>query len=77
MQLDTTGEDGIPMMAGLSLGELQQPDPARASLILRRAGTEGLWELAKSCGSTVEAIRRANELQEEPEPGRMVLIPVC
>lgn len=76
LHLDTTAEGGMPMLTGLTLGEVQQPDPARASLILRRMGTEGLWDLAKSCGSTVEAIRSANALQEEPEPGRMMLIPI-
>lgn len=42
------------------------PDSAkpsdRPSLIARKAGKESLWELAKSCGSTVEAICEANGL---------------
>lgn len=67
----------IPMVTGLALGELQEPDPGRPSLILQRAGKQHLWEIAKSSGSTVAAIRKANNLQEEPEPGQMLLIPVC
>ena len=36
-------------------------------------GGESLWDLAKSCGSTVEAIRGANHLpQEGPAPARRV-----
>lgn len=76
LQLTTEGGQGIPMITALELGEECQPDPQRPSLILRRAGVEGLWELAKSCGSTMEAIRSANKLQEEPHAGQMLLIPV-
>lgn len=67
---------GIPMVTGGELGEEREPDPDRPSLILRRAGEGGLWELAKMSGSTMEAIRKANGIQEEPAPGQMLLIPV-
>lgn len=67
----------IPMVVGLDLGEAKKPDPERPSIILRRAGEEDLWTIAKGCGSTVEAIRNANHLQQEPEKGQMLLIPVC
>lgn len=70
-------EEGIPMVTGLTLGDMAEPDPARPSLVLRRAGEQGLWELAKSNGSTVEAIKNANRLSEEPEMGRMLLIPIA
>jgi hypothetical protein len=64
------------MITGLELGELQQPDPRRPSLILKRTGGKSLWELAKQNGSTVTAIERANNLQTEPEAEQMLLIPV-
>ena len=67
----------LPMIAGLSLGEEQEPDPERPSVILCRAGKKRLWDIAKENGSTVEAIRCANGIQGEPEPGRMLLIPIC
>lgn len=67
---------GIDAVCGLTVGEMTQPDPQRPSLILRRAGDMTLWELAKSSGSTVDAIRAANGLDDEPERGRMLLIPV-
>lgn len=70
-----TSERGLPMVTGLTLGELRQPDPDRPSLILCR-NDGNLWALAKRCGSTVEAIRRANNLEEEPEGNQMLLIPV-
>lgn len=72
----TTTDRGIPMVTGLALGETVKPDPKRPSLILRRSGEQGLWELAKSCGSTVEQIVQVNQLQGEPEEDRMLLIPV-
>lgn len=66
----------MTMICGLELGPVEEPDPARPSLILRRTGDGGLWELAKTCGSTMEAIRSANGLEAEPEDGKLLLIPV-
>lgn len=76
MDMVTTSRQGIPMVTGVTLGELRPADPGRPSLILRRAGEKRLWDIAKSCGSTVEAIRKANGLTEEPAPNQMLLIPV-
>lgn len=70
------GGEGVPMVTGLVLGEQTQPDPDRPSLILRKAGNDSLWNLAKATGSTMESIQQANGLTGEPEPGRMLLIPV-
>ena len=67
---------GQRMMAGMVIGDVRKPDPNRPSVILRRMEGERLWDLAKSCGSTVQAICRANDLTEEPDIGRMLLIPV-
>lgn len=66
----------IPMVSGMEMGETNEPDPNRPSLILRRAGEDDLWELAKKTGSTVEEIRRVNQLTGEPEAGKMLLIPI-
>lgn len=67
----------VPVVTELELGEKQEPDPNRPSIILRRAGNEGLWAIAKGCGSTVAAIREANQLSGEPENGQMLLIPIA
>lgn len=69
-------EQGLHMITELELGETKEPDPLRPSLILRRAGENRLWDIAKECGSTVDAIRKANQLQQEPDSDRMLLIPV-
>lgn len=69
-------DQGLSTVTALEVGQPQRPDPGRPSLILRRVGEEGLWQVAKQTGSTVEAIRRANQLQDEPELGQMLLIPV-
>lgn len=69
-------EAGIPMVTALEIGDVKEPDPGRPSVILRRAGEKCLWDIAKECGSTVDAIKKANQIQEEPEQGRMLLIPV-
>ena len=76
LQLFTTTRQGIPVVTGLNVGEVKKPDSGRPSLILRRAGTDRLWDIAKKTGSTVEDICRANGLEAEPAPDRMLLIPV-
>ena len=71
----TTAKQPIFMVTGLEL-EPMQPDPSRPSLILRRAGEESIWTIAKESGSTQEAIREANGIADEPQCGQMLLIPV-
>ncbi len=75
--LSTTasGTRGLPMVTALEL-EAVQPDPDRPSVILRRAGEESLWDMAKAAGSTEQAIRNANSLEDAPMPGQILLIPV-
>ena len=75
VQLMTAGGQGLPMVTALEAGEQQEPDPNRPSLVLRRANGR-LWDLARASGSTMAAIREANGLTGEPEPGKMLLIPV-
>jgi len=71
-----TSAKGLPMVTGLEMGQPMPKDPNRPSVILRRVGPEGLWGMAKGAGSSVDAICKANGLLEEPEEGRMLLIPV-
>lgn len=66
----------LEMVSGISVGEAEKPDPNRPSLVIKRVGRTGLWDIAKAAGSTVEAIRKANNLEEDPKPGCMLLIPV-
>lgn len=76
MSTQTVADRGIPMVTGLELGEARQPDPNRPSLILRRAGTDTLWDIAKHTGSTVDAIKEANGLSQEPHSEQMLIIPI-
>lgn len=76
VRLTGSARQGIPMVSALELGEEIQPDPNRPSLILRKAGNEKLWDIAKRTGSTVEAIRDANKLTDEPEKQQILLIPI-
>ena len=76
LEMTVTTRQQFPMVTGLELGEQKAADPGRPSLILRRAGHSRLWDIARSSGSTMEAIRQANGFREEPEPGQMLLIPV-
>ena len=67
---------GMPMITGLELGPVRQPDGNRPTLILCRPGQRGLWDIAKGAGASVSAIRQANGLTGEPEAGKMLLIPI-
>lgn len=76
LQLRSMADTDIPMVTGLELGELREQDEARPSLVLCRPGDEDLWTIAKRCGSTVAAIKTANNLQGDPMADQMLLIPV-
>lgn len=76
MEITSMTRQTLPMVTGLTMGEEIPKDPVRPSLILRRAGRQRLWDLAREAGTTVDAIRRTNGLTEEPDPERMLLIPV-
>ena len=78
MELDTAAfaESGQWMVTGMELSEPEKNSKGRPSLILQRFQDHRLWDTAKSCGSTVDAIKLTNGLDEEPEKGRMLLIPI-
>lgn len=76
LDITAAAQQQVSVVAGLELGVQRIPDPNRPALILRRAGTGSLWELAKDSGAAMEDIRRANGLEGDPLPGQMLLIPV-
>lgn len=77
LNLSPLRTETMDMVTGLRLGEEKTPDPERPSVIIRRKGKVGsLWDLAKSCGSTVSAIRKMNHLEGEPDPEKLLMIPV-
>lgn len=74
--LEASANQPITMLTGIRQGQSVKPDANRPSLILRRCGLDSLWEIAKKNGSTVDAIRKVNGIQEEPSANQMLLIPV-
>lgn len=76
VQITAAGLGELKMIEGITLGEVGKPDPNRPSLIIKRVGNTGLWDIAKAADSTVEAIRKANNLEKDPECGCLLLIPV-
>lgn len=76
LTISTTLKTPMRMLESMTIGELQDPDYDRPSVILRRAGGMRLWDIAKACASTVESIRETNDLKDEPSPDQMLLIPV-
>jgi len=76
LEATVSAQQGLEMASGLELGDAIVSDPNRPSLILCRAGSGGLWTIAKKFRSTVEAIRSANSLESDPDPDRLLLIPI-
>lgn len=72
----TTSRQGFPMVTGLELADQREHMEKRPSLILRKAGEDDLWQIAKDSGSTVEQIQMANNLTEAPMADQMLLIPI-
>lgn len=75
---DSYPKEPMNVVSGLDLGNLQQPDPNRPSIVIRRPqGTCSLWDIAKASGSTVAAIQSANCIDSQyADPERLLLIPV-
>lgn len=69
-------QEKISMASGLEIGQQYEQDPNRPTLILCRSEGDSLWNIAKRCGSTVDEILRVNHLEGQPEPDKMLLIPV-
>lgn len=76
LSVQTSGNQAFSPVTLMQLGEAKEANPDRPSLILCRAGEKSLWQLARENGSTVHAIRNASGLDGDPEPNRMLLIPV-
>ena len=76
LDLQTMVRQEIPMVTGLTLADAEKPDDSRPSLILRRAGKERLWDIAKASGSTMAAIREANGPDTPRSEDQILLIPV-
>lgn len=64
------------MVRSLTVTEKPSPQQPQPALILKRSAGRRLWDIAKETGSTVEAICKANKLEQEPLDDRMLLIPV-
>lgn len=77
LELQAQTKTGIRMVTALEIGQQQEPDPDRPSLILCRREDQTLWEIAKRCGATVEEIKRINNPDNLSDPERVLLIPVC
>lgn len=66
----------ISIINDIQIGEPLPTNQNRPSIILCRAESKSLWELAKCNGSTVEAIQKANNITSEPIAEKLLLIPV-
>lgn len=71
-----TREEQVSCVSDVKPGEARDTGP-RPSVVIRRVERgEALWDIAKSCGSTVDDIRSANTLPgDEAAVGTLLLIP--
>lgn len=76
LSVKTEKQEQIPMVVGMEVGAVREPDPTRPSVILTKGSGEDLWDLAKQNNSTVGAICAANGIEGEMAPEQMILIPV-
>ncbi len=74
--LTASTEQDLNMITEIEVGDKLSHDAERPSFILRRAGEQTLWELAKQYGSTVADIQKENGLEQMQLDGRMLLIPI-
>lgn len=72
-----TQMDQVPCVTSVRPREGAGGGGPRPSVILRMAAPgETLWDIAKSCASTIQDIQQTNQLSEEqPKPGTLLLIP--
>lgn len=76
IQMMASAAKSIPMVSSMEIGQIQELDPSRPSVIICNCKGNSLWELAKIHGSTVNAIRSANNITEDYVSAGMLLIPV-
>ena len=71
-----TREEQVSVVSGVQPSAVEDTGP-RPSVVIRRVERgEALWDIAKSCGSTVADICSANSLPEESAAvGTLLLIP--
>lgn len=68
--------DAPKMICALTVADKISVDSNGPSVILCRAKeSDTVWSLAKAYGSTVKAIEDVNKLTDDPEEGKMLLIP--
>ena len=76
IDITTVGNVGAHMVEALELGDWEEANPDRPGLILQRRGEGSLWDIAKKYGSSVELIQKMNNLQQDSDSSKMLLIPV-
>lgn len=71
-----TATKELQTLVSMELPQIREEEKEGPSLILRRAGQDSLWQIAKSAGSTVERIKAANGLDDMVSPEQILLIPI-
>lgn len=78
LQADSLGGTQVPAICGLRMGEELTKNSQRPSVVICKPSQDGgLWEMAKTFGSTVAAIQSANGLSEGAAGSeQLLLVPV-
>lgn len=67
---------GLDMITSITVAEATAPVQDRPAMVVRKAGWDSLWAIAKKTGSTVEAICAMNGISGDPDPEQVLLIPI-
>ena len=65
VQMMSVTDQGLPMVTGVKVGENRTLSPDRPSLILRRAGEDSLWDIAKRYQTDESRIAALNHLEDK------------
>ena len=76
LQAMVSNDNGLPMTSGIETGEMKEKDPARPSLIVRKAGNDRVWDIAKKYNASISDIQYANGDCKEFKEDQVILIPI-
>ncbi len=75
LTVESKAEHSLRCVCGGEVRPLEESTKQKPALILRFTdGQEEVWEIAKSCRTPVEAIRGANDLQQDTVPANTLLL---
>lgn len=67
-------ENGLPMTHKITFKDEKELDPSRPSLIVRKLGSNSVWDIAKQYGAKISDIKVANQSDFDDSLNQIVLV---